>query len=142
MTRRTQVAFLVVLAAGAALAKGIRTRDPLRAFVRGTYERGNDYFIHGTEDTTLLRCVLTKATDGLDGVALSELSIWGNHGGPWDIFRRTGDGFVYDGTRELPDTSCLESCRSKEYLASGRCTWRHGWPDRGGSSAGKPADRP
>ena len=104
------------------------TRDPLKAFVREEYPLGDDYFIHGKEDTVVFRCVLTNARDGLDGIAVSEISIWGRTG-PWEIFRRRANGaFEYDGTRNVRDTSCLESCRTKEYLASGKCTWTRGWP--------------
>jgi hypothetical protein len=109
-------------------AERFHTDDPLRAFVRGDYPWGDDYFIHGADDTTLLRCVLTKTRDGLDGLALSEASIWGNHGGPWEIFRRTRRGFVYVGPGTVRTLSCLESCQSKDYLASGRCRWQPGWP--------------
>jgi hypothetical protein len=104
------------------------TRDPLKAFIREEYPLGSDYFIHGREDTVVFRCVLRNDRDGVDGVALSEISIWGRTG-PWEIFRRRPDGaFAYAGTREVRDTSCLESCRTKEYLASGACKWSRGWP--------------
>ena len=132
---------LPMLALGALLAHGgetFRTGDPLKAFVRGDYPWGDDYFIHGNEDTTLFRCVLTKARDGLDGLALSEVSIWGNHGGPWEIFRKTSKGFTYVGPGTVRNASCLESCQSKDYLASGHCQWRHGWPD---APAATPAPR-
>lgn len=104
------------------------TRDPLKAFVRGEYPWGDDYFIRGAEDTVVFRCLLDKKRDGVDGVALSEISIWGRTG-PWEIFRRRSDGaFGYVETRGVSDTSCLESCRTKEYLASGACKWSRGWP--------------
>jgi hypothetical protein len=46
----------------------------------------------------------------------------------WEIFRREPNGdFVYLETGELPSTCCLEFCRSKEYLETGRCTWQRGW---------------
>ncbi len=131
MTTKTQFLVLSLLAAMAHAAYGgqpFRTSDPLKAFVYEGYARGDDYFIHGDRDTTLLRCVLVKKKDGFDGLALSEVSIWGNHGGPWEIFKKTGKGFEYVGTREVRDTSCLESCRSKDYLATGHCDWRQGWP--------------
>lgn len=118
------------------------TNDPLKSFVRGEYAWGDDYFIHGNEDTTLFRCVLVKGKDGFDGVAFSEVSIWGNHGGPWEIFRKSRKGFDYVGSRELRDTSCLESCRSKDYLASGRCDWQHGWPSSAAPAVGAGSDRP
>src|ERR1051325_2654898 len=111
------------------------TKDPLKAFVRGEYAWGDDYFIHGPKDTILFRCILNEKRDGVDGVALSEVSIWGNHGGPWEVFRKTANGFVYTGSRTLPDPACLESCQSKEYLTSGRCRWQHGWPSTNGARA-------
>jgi len=58
--------------------------------------------IRGNADTYLLRCILTQEKDA---------------------------GFVYVETRQLANTACLESCRSKEYLASSRCQWRRGWPE-------------
>ena len=120
------VALVTVLSA--ADAAEFRTRDPLKAFIRNEYSLGTDYFIRGRDDTIVFRCLLTDER-GSEGVALSEISIWGNRTGPWEIFRKEPDGdFVYAETRHLTDTSCLESCRSKEYLTSGRCTWSRGWP--------------
>jgi len=127
----TMLRMLPLLALLAGVAHGgevFRTNDPLKAFVHEGYAWGDDYFIHGKQDTILFRCVLTKSRDDFDGVALSEVSIWGNHGGPWEVFRKAKKGFVYVGSQGLPDTACLESCRSREYLASGRCRWRRGWP--------------
>ena len=105
------------------------TADPLRAFVYREYPLGSDYFIRGNSDTTIFRCVLTNAQRRFAGIALSEISIWGNRTGPWGVFRTRPDGtFTYVETGYLADTSCLESCQSKEYLASGQCTWSRGWP--------------
>jgi hypothetical protein len=105
------------------------TADPLKAFVRQEYAWGSDYFIHGNEDTFVFQCHLSKPQSAFEGVALSEISIWGNRSGPWEVFRKRPDGlFEYIETRELGDTSCLESCRTREYLASGRCAWMRGWP--------------
>jgi hypothetical protein len=105
------------------------TPDPLKAFVRGEYPLGDDYFISGTGDTFIFRCVLTKAQRPYAGVAFSEISIWGNRSGPWEVFRKNPDGtFSYVETAQLSDTSCLESCRSSEYNASGVCRWTRGWP--------------
>jgi hypothetical protein len=119
----------VVLIVNAVCATEFRTQDPLKAFVYGEYAVGSDYFIHGNDNTIIFRCLLTKAQRPFEGVALSEISIWGNPTGPWEVFRRSSDGtFVYVETRHFDDTSCLESCRSKDYLASGQCTWSHGWP--------------
>jgi len=120
---------LSVFATGLSGGQTFRTSDPLKAFVHGDYPWGDDFFIHGNEDTTLFRCALVKERDGVDGLALSEVSIWGNHGGPWEIFRKSGKSFEYVGPGAVRDTSGLESCRSKDYLASGRCRWRRGWPD-------------
>ena len=123
------VGLLAMLLTAMAAGSEFRTNDPLKAFVRGEYPPGDDYFINGNADTHLFRCALTKKTDGFDGVALSEMSIWGNRTGPWEIFKQeAGGGFVYAGTRHLPDTACLESCRSKDYLASGQCKLQRGWP--------------
>lgn len=126
---RMAAGLCIVLTLSAAYAAEFVTRDPLKAFVHGEYPLGDDYFIRGAEDTVIFRCLLTKAQRPFQGVALSEISIWGNRTGPWEVFRKNADGtFVYVETRHFSDTSCLESCRSKEYLASGRCTWSRGWP--------------
>lgn len=106
------------------------TRDPLKAFVYEEYPLGDDYFIRGNRDTFVFRCILTPKQDRIDGVALSEISIWGQTG-PWEVFRRRSDGtFEYLGSRNVRDTSCLESCRTKEYVATGKCTWHRGWPNQ------------
>ncbi len=128
MLVRRFAALICVAFGAAAHAATFVTDDPLRAFVEEEYELGNDYFIRGKEDTVVFRCVLVKDRDGMDGVALSEISIWGKTG-PWEIFRRRSDrAFEYVETRGLPDTSCLESCRTRQYLASRKCTWTRGWP--------------
>jgi hypothetical protein len=125
---RPAAAIVVVLSVVAVHAEPFRTKDPLRAFVREEYPLGNDYFVRGNEDTYLFRCFLSRGPNRFNGIALSEISIWGKTG-PWEIFRRESNGdFVYLETGELPSTSCLESCRSKEYLRTGRCTWQRGWP--------------
>lgn len=127
---RTSILVVLMLLALTSMAEGghaFRTGDPLKAFVDGAYAWGDDYFIHGNQDTTLFRCVLVKERDGFDGIAFSEVSIWGNHGGPWEVFRKIGKEFEYVESRELRDTSCLESCQSKDYLAAGRCDWQRGW---------------
>jgi len=127
---RTWLGLLLALLAGAASGEGLRTADPLEAFVRGEYPLGDDYFIHGNADTFLLRCVLTLQRNGVDGLALSEVSIWGNQTGPWEIFRKEPEGgYRYLETRHLADLACLESCRSQEYLTSGQCRWKPGWPE-------------
>lgn len=127
--RTVLAGLLVVLAAGAATGAAFHTTDPLKAFINSEYPLGSDFFINGVENTYVFRCALTYGKHGLDGIALSEISIWGNRTGPWDLFRSESDGnFTYVGTRTLTDTSCLESCSTKAYLAYGRCNWRHGWP--------------
>ena len=104
------------------------TKDPLKAFIYEEYPLGSDYFVRGNKDTVVFRCILTRRNNQRDGVALSEISIWGKTG-PWEVFSRRSDGaFEYAGTRSVEDTSCLESCRTKEYLASGQCKWSRGWP--------------
>jgi hypothetical protein len=126
---RVATGLLAALFACASLAEQFRTPDPLKAFVHEEYPWGDDFFIHGNQDTYIFRCLMSKKTDGFDGIALSEISIWGNHGGPWEIFKKTGNGdYAYAGAEALPNTSCLEWCRSKEYLSSGQCRWRRGWP--------------
>jgi hypothetical protein len=121
VTMGTLGLWLVVLAP-AARSEGVLISDPVEAFIYGKYQLGDDYFINGNQNTYVFRCVLIKKKNGIQGIALSEISIWGNHGGPWEIFRsnKTG-GFVYVGTKSLTDTACLEACRSKDYLATGHC---------------------
>lgn len=105
------------------------TNDPLQAFVHQLYPLGSDYFIHGSSDTVIFRCSLQKARHGLSGLALSEISIWGQKTGPWEVFVNIKDtAHVYIGTRYLNDTACLEYCWTKEYFKTGKCTWRAGWP--------------
>lgn len=123
------VAALLPFASATADTVGFPTSDPLRAFVHEEYALGSDYFINGTGDTVLFRCLLPTAEHSFEGIALSERSIWGNRGGDWELFRKTADGsFAYVGTGRIADTACLESCQSREYLSTGRCTWRRGWP--------------
>jgi hypothetical protein len=118
---------LTILIADSAQGEQFRTNNPLKAFVNQEYPWGDDYFIHGTRDTYLFRCILTRTTDGFDGIALSEISIWGNHGGPWEIFRKSEKGdYVYTGTEAIVNTACLERCQSKDYLSSGQCKWQRG----------------
>ena len=128
--QRSTAAWLTALLASWAMADGsFQTPDPLKAFVYGEYPPGSDYFIDGNSDTILLRCLLPTPDYAFEGVALSERSIWGNRGGDWEIFRKTTGGtFAYVGTKRIANTSCLESCRSSEYVSTGRCTWKRGWP--------------
>jgi len=105
------------------------TTDPVNAFVHRKYPLGDDYFINGNKDTYIFRCLLTTQKNSFEGIALSEISIWGNRSGPWELFKKAENGiFVYLETRNLADTSCLERCGTKDYLASGECTWKRGWP--------------
>jgi hypothetical protein len=126
----TSAGVLMTLFAGGPRSHAFRTSDPLRAFVGHEYPLGDDYFTRGESDTYVLRCFLTREKDGLDGLALSEISIWGNRTGPWEIFEKEGDtAYVYLDTRQLSDATCLEACSTAEYRASGRCRWRKGWPE-------------
>lgn len=127
--RIMKIVLLVVLLVSGAHGGGFQTSDPMKAFVHGEYPSGDDYFIHGNKDTYIFRCLLGKPMDKFEGVALSEISIWGNRTGPWEIFKRQENGdFAYVETKNLSDTSCLEHCRTKEYLSSGQCKWERGWP--------------
>ena len=122
---------LLTSAVAPARTAEFQTSDPLKAFVRGEYALGSDYFIRGKDNTVLFRCMLTTPEFAFEGIALSEYSIWGNHGGDWEVFRKSSSGtFVYAGTKRIANTACLESCQSSEYLASGRCTWQRGWKAR------------
>ena len=124
------VGLVFLLMVGTVYGEEFRTHDPLKAFVYGEYSLGDDYFIKGTVDTQLFRCILTKETDGFEGVALSEVSIWG-YRGPWEIFRKEPTGsYLYTGTDHLRSTACLESCQSNTYLRTGQCQWRRGWPQQ------------
>jgi len=126
---RVGVGLLAMLLADVVRSDQFRTNDPVKAFVNEEYPLGDDYFIHGNRDTYIFRCVLTKKADKFEGIALSEISIWGNHGGPWEIFRKSEKGdYLYTGTKGVANTSCLEWCQSKEYLSSGQCKWQRGWP--------------
>lgn len=125
----TALILFATLLTDAAHASEFITHDPLKAFVFSEYPPGDDYFIHGNKDTRILRCTLTGRKDQADGIALSEISIWGNRTGPWEIFNRQQDGsYRYAGTRHLPNTACMENCSTREYLSSGKCTWQKGWP--------------
>jgi hypothetical protein len=56
---RMAVVLCVVLTLTGAHAAEFLTRDPLKAFVYSEYPLGDDYFIRGTEDTVIFRCLLT-----------------------------------------------------------------------------------
>ena len=126
---RLATIFALSVTSTAVPAAEFRTDDPLRAFVHGEYAPGSDYFIGGTTNTVLFRCALPTREHPFTGIALSEQSIWGNRGGDWGLFHGTSaGGYVYVGTGQIGDTGCLESCRSRDYLATGRCKWTKGWP--------------
>jgi hypothetical protein len=112
----------------------IETPDPLKAFVLEQYPRGSDYFINGSRDTTLFRCIADFNGDGRPDIALSEKSIWGNRTGPFDIFVQGANGrFRYVRTVDYESDlkpACgtqLESCSSNAYLSFGKCQWKKGW---------------
>ena len=66
----------------------------------------DDYFVRGHEDTYVFRCLLRRGPNRFDGIALSEISIWGRTG-PWEIFSKDSNGdFTYVETGGLPNTAC------------------------------------
>jgi hypothetical protein len=83
----TLVSLWLALLAASARGEGVLIANPLEAFVYGKYDLGDEYFISGNQNTFIFRCVLTERQNGIDGIALSEISIWGNHGGPWGDFQ-------------------------------------------------------
>jgi len=93
-------AVLVALCFTAAFADEFRTGDPLKAFVEGQDARGDDYFIRPNGGSILLKCELSSAAAGIEGIALSESSIWGNRTGPWEIFRRDLGGSFLTSKRD------------------------------------------
>lgn len=89
---------LLALAAAVTVAAD-RLTDPTRAFVEGYDPSGNDFFANVPERTVLLRIRADFDNDGIDDLALSESSTWGNAGGQWLLFRGQPDrGYVYWGT--------------------------------------------
>lgn len=130
------IVFLIVIAAGSGVGSAqasIETADPLKGFVFDEYPRGSDYFIHGTRDTVLFRCVADLNRDGQPDIAHSEKSIWGNRTGPFEIFVQTPNArFSYVRTADYQSelkpacASQLEFCSSNDYLASGKCQWKRG----------------
>ncbi len=131
------IVLLVGLAAGSDVISAktpFETADPLQAFVFDQYPRKSDYFINGSRDTTLFRCVADFNDDGRPDIALSEKSIWGNRTGPFEVFVQALNGrFRYARTADYESDlkavcgTQLESCSSNEYLASGKCQWKKGW---------------
>lgn len=133
---RAIVLVVAVAAASDLISAGppIETADPLKAFVFDQYPRGSDYFINGSRETTLFRCVADFNHDGRLDIALSEKSIWGNRTGPFEVFVQAPNGrFRYARTADYESdlkAMCgtqLESCSSNEYLSSGKCQWNRGW---------------
>src|SRR5512138_776226 len=84
---------MLVAVAGAASE---RLADPTGAFVEGYDPSGNDFFANVPERTVLLRIRADLDNDGIEDLALSESSTWGNAGGQWLLFRGQPDrSFVY-----------------------------------------------
>jgi len=78
---------------------GERLTDPTRAFVEGYDPSGNDFLANVPERTVLLRIRADFDNDGVDDLALSDSSTWGNAGGQWLVFRGQADqSYVYWGT--------------------------------------------
>jgi len=91
-------AALLVLSITMAVA-GERLADPTRAFVEGYDPSGNDFLANVPERTVLLRIRADFDNDGVDDLALSDSSTWGNAGGQWLLFRGQPDqSYVYWGT--------------------------------------------
>jgi hypothetical protein len=100
----------VLLFLGAAsAASSDRLTDPTRAFVEGFDPSGNDFFANVPERTVLLRIRADFDDDGIEDLALSESSTWGNAGGQWLLFRGQPDhSYVYWGTLFFsPGTAAL-----------------------------------
>jgi len=91
------VALLVCISGMAARADQLT--DPIQAFVEGYDPSGNDFLANVPERTVLLRIRADFDNDGVDDLALSDSSTWGNAGGQWLLFRGQRDGsYVYWGT--------------------------------------------
>jgi hypothetical protein len=91
-------AALLVLSLATPVA-GERLADPTRAFVEGYDPSGNDFLANVPERTVLLRIRADFDNDGVDDLALSDSSTWGNAGGQWLLFRGQPDqSYVYWGT--------------------------------------------
>lgn len=98
LSPRAAAVALLVLAAAVAVA-GDRLTDPTRAFVEGYDPTGNDFLANVPERTVLLRVRADLDNDGIEDLALSDSSTWGNAGGQWLLFRGHPDGgYVYWGT--------------------------------------------
>ena len=91
------VALLILLSGMAARADQLT--DPIQAFVEGYDPSGNDFLANVPERTVVLRIRADFDNDGVDDLALSDSSTWGNAGGQWLLFRGQRDGsYVYWGT--------------------------------------------
>jgi hypothetical protein len=91
------VAGLLVLAAITAAEELLS--DPTRAFVEGYDPSGNDFLANVSERTVLLRIRADFDNDGIQDLALSDSSTWGNAGGQWLLFRGQRDHrYLYWGT--------------------------------------------
>lgn len=81
------------------VARADQLTDPIQAFVEGYDPSGNDFLSNVPERTVLLRIRADFDNDGVDDLALSDSSTWGNAGGQWLLFRGQHDGsYVYWGT--------------------------------------------
>lgn len=83
-------AALLVLSLATPVA-GERLADPTRVFVEGCDPSGNDFLGNVPERTVLLRIRADFDNDGVDDLALSDSSTWGNGGGQWLLFRGQPD---------------------------------------------------
>jgi hypothetical protein len=91
------VAGLLVLAAITAAEELLS--DPTRAFVEGYDPSGNAFLANVPERTVLLRIRADFDNDGIQDLALSDSSTWGNAGGQWLLFRGQRDHrYLYWGT--------------------------------------------
>src|SRR5512137_1471769 len=96
--RGAGAAVLLVISIAMPVA-GERLADPTRAFVEGYDPSGNDFLANVPERTVLLRIRADFDNDGVDDLALSDSSTWGNAGGQWLLFRGQPDqSYVYWGT--------------------------------------------
>jgi hypothetical protein len=81
--------FLLALVAGTGAEEFLS--DPTRAFVEGYDPSGNDFLANVPERTVLLRIRADFDNDGIEDLALSDSSTWGNAGGQWLLFRGQRD---------------------------------------------------
>src|SRR6266478_6649646 len=95
----------------AMVARADQLPDPIQAFVEGYDPSGNDFLANVPERTVLLRIRADFDNDGVDDLALSDSSTWGNAGGQWLLFRgQRGGNYVYWGTLFFaPGTAALRA---------------------------------